>query len=186
MTGVETAIRDPLPTVEEILLRYRQDLGRDFEAYRNHVYRVWHYCMAFRGPDRAEGDEEKVAVAGCFHDLGIWTHGTFDYLDPSAEMARKYLEEKGKPEDFHDVGRMVHFHHKITRYREADGALVEAFRKADWLDVSLGKRRFGLDRGRIRPIYRAFPSLGFYGRLTELTLRRLRTAPLRPLPMFKW
>ena len=179
-------ITDPLPTVEAILDRHRGDLAVDHSAYRNHVYRVWHYCAAFRGDLIDEAEAEKIAVAGCFHDLGIWTHKTFDYLDPSAELARRYLEEQGRPEDFHDVGPMIHFHHKVTRYRADDGALVEAFRRADWLDVTQGRRRFGLDREIVRAVRRAFPSRGFYRRLQQLTLRRLREAPLRPLPMFKW
>ncbi len=179
-------ILDPLPTVEKILSSQAEALGVDHAAYRNHVYRVWHYGVAFLGDDATESDREKMAVAGCFHDLGIWTHGTFDYLDPSAEMARSYLAEQGRPEDFHDVGRMIHQHHKITRFRAPDGALVEAFRRADWLDVTQGRRRFGLDRKFTSAVYRAFPSLGFFRRLQQLTVQRLKEAPLRPLPMFKW
>ncbi|MEM7356153.1 MAG: HD domain-containing protein [Acidobacteriota bacterium] len=186
-------IHDPVPTIEAILEAHRDALGDDHAAYRNHVYRVWHYAVAFCGGPVSdtveavsEADKEKIAVAGCFHDLGIWTHGTFDYLEPSADMARQYLAEQGRPEDFHDVGRMIHQHHKITRFKAPDGALVEAFRRADWLDVTQGRRRFGLDRATSRAIYRAFPSLGFFRRLQQLSLKRLREAPLRPLPMFKW
>jgi hypothetical protein len=41
---------------------------------------------------------EKVAVAAAFHDLGIWTDGTFDYLPPSIRLAREWLGQSGKAE----------------------------------------------------------------------------------------
>src|SRR5262245_14658423 len=77
-----------LPTVEEVLNAHAPELGRDLLAYRSHVYRVVNLCLAIAG-DGAE--LEKVAVAGVFHDLGIWTNHTFDYIAPSVAIARKYL-----------------------------------------------------------------------------------------------
>ena len=35
-----------LPTVEEILDDHASELGHDFIAYRNHVYRVANLCLA--------------------------------------------------------------------------------------------------------------------------------------------
>ena len=37
------------------------------------------FCIAFVG----RSDIEKIAVAAAFHDLGIWTNKTFDYIPPS-------------------------------------------------------------------------------------------------------
>ena len=37
--------------------------------------------LALGAPD--EDAVDKIAIAGVFHDLGIWTDGTFDYLAPS-------------------------------------------------------------------------------------------------------
>jgi hypothetical protein len=36
-----------------------------------------------------------LVIAACFHDLGIWTDHTFDYLSPSAGLARDYLQRYG-------------------------------------------------------------------------------------------
>jgi hypothetical protein len=33
--------------------------------------------------DMKNGNEEKYAIAAVFHDIGIWTTHTIDYLDPS-------------------------------------------------------------------------------------------------------
>jgi len=47
-----------LPTVEEVLDDHASELGHDFMAYRNHVYRVANLCLAIRGrqPRRARED----------------------------------------------------------------------------------------------------------------------------------
>src|SRR5258707_14523633 len=70
-----------LPTVEEVLDDHASELGHDLIAYRNHVYRVVNPCLAIVGDRRVELD--KIAVAAAFHDLGIWTNNTFDYIAPS-------------------------------------------------------------------------------------------------------
>ena len=61
-----------LPTVEQVLDDHASELGHDFIAYRNHVYRVVNLCLAIAGDSRVE--LEKIAVAAVFHDLGIWTN----------------------------------------------------------------------------------------------------------------
>jgi hypothetical protein len=76
-----------LPTVEEVLDDHASELGHDFIAYRNHVYRVVNLCLAIVGDSRVE--LEKIAVAAVSHDLGIWTNNTFDYIAPSVAIARK-------------------------------------------------------------------------------------------------
>jgi HD superfamily phosphodiesterase len=42
-------------------------------------------CVAIAG---GRGDLEKIAAAAVFHDLGIWTDRTFDYIAPSIALAR--------------------------------------------------------------------------------------------------
>src|SRR5712671_5378177 len=64
-----------------------------------------------RRPDQIE----KIAVATAFHDLGIWTDGTFDYLGPSVRLARAYLTECGHPEKWvAEVERMILEHHELS------------------------------------------------------------------------
>ncbi|MDR3416124.1 MAG: HD domain-containing protein [Nevskia sp.] len=175
------AVSAELPAVEAILPLWRQALGRDYAAYRNHVYRVLHFFRAFAGPD-PEG-EAQAAVAACFHDLGIWTDRTFDYLEPSARLAEAHLRRHGLEGWLHEVLPMVREHHKLSPYRNS--ARADAFRRADWTDVSLGLLRFGLPAGYVRAVRRAFPNAGFHLRLVQLSLRRLCTHPWSPLPMLK-
>src|SRR5687768_6955861 len=82
-----------VPTIDEVLDDHASELGHDFTAYRNHAYRVVNLCAAMV-KDRV--DLEKIAVAAVFHDLGIWTHKTFDYIAPSMALAHEYLAAHGR------------------------------------------------------------------------------------------
>ena len=74
-----------LSTLDTILGDHSAVLGPDATPYRNHAYRVANLCL-IQSPRSAEGIE-KIAIAAAFHDLGIWTDQTFDYLAPSVRLA---------------------------------------------------------------------------------------------------
>ena len=76
-----------LPTLDAVLGAHAAALGRDFDGYRNHAYRVANLCLAQSPPSAL--DVEKIAIAAAFHDLGIWTDRTFDYLEPSVRLATR-------------------------------------------------------------------------------------------------
>jgi hypothetical protein len=170
--------------LDRVLEAHAAELGEDFTAYRNHAYRVANLCVALAPCD--DSTLEKIALAAAFHDLGIWTARTFDYLAPSIELACAHLGCAGH-EDWRDgVAGMIREHHKVRRYRGAGAELVEPFRRADWIDVSLDLLSFGLPRTRLREIRAHWPNAGFHKRLVQLTLREARKHPLRPLPVLKW
>ena len=169
--------------LDEVLQPYGSALGKDFAGYRNHTYRVVNFCVAFSTNDSVA--LEKMAIAAAFHDLGIWTDGTFDYLPPSERLAEACLATKGKLEWAPEIGAMIHEHHKLTRYRPNADWLVEAFRKADSVDVSLGIITFGLPRKFVREVRSTFPNAGFHKRLVQLSIQRLLSHPLNPLPMYR-
>lgn len=171
-----------VPTIDEVLRAHASELGPDFIAYRNHVYRVVNLCAAIVR-DRVE--LEKIALAAVFHDLGIWTNKTFDYLAPSMALAREYLVAHGRGPWVAEIERMIADHHKITPSEASIHSLVEPFRRADWIDVTRGLRTFGLPRPLIRSVFAGWPSAGFHWRLVQLALERFRTHPLTPLPMVK-
>jgi HD domain len=177
------ALLTDIPIVNEVLGTHAPELGRDFVAYRNHVYRIVNLSLAIVGGSRIE--LEKLAVAAAFHDLGIWTHHTFDYLQPSMTLARRYLVDRGRAEWITEVEAMIADHHKVTRARADATSLVEAFRRADWIDVSRGLRTFGIERAFIASVFSAWPSSGFHRRLVELAVDRFWRHPLTPLPMLR-
>jgi hypothetical protein len=172
-----------VPTVEEVLDDHASELGQDLIGYRNHVYRVANLCLAIVG-DRRE--LEKIAVAAVFHDLGIWTNQTFDYIAPSAAVAREHLAARGQADWIPEIEAMIVNHHKVTPSGANPPSLVESFRRADWIDVSRGFRTFGLPRTLIAAVAATWPNAGFHRRLVKLTIDRFWKHPLSPLPMVKW
>jgi hypothetical protein len=169
--------------IDEILSAYAPSLGDDFVPYRNHVYRVVNLCVRLHSA--SGGELRRLAIAAAFHDLGIWTAGTFDYLRPSMALAKAYLTRSGQPEAIAEVTAMILEHHKILPYRGKVHPLVEAFRKSDWVDVTRGLLTFGIQRRFVAELYVAWPSTGFHRRLVQLAAQRFRSKPWTPLPMVR-
>ncbi|MBJ7458658.1 MAG: hypothetical protein JHD02_05685 [Thermoleophilaceae bacterium] len=175
--------------VSKLLAPYDAALGADRPGYTNHVIRVLLFCdrLFERSGGTGEPPSRRVEyrVTGVFHDLGIWTDKTFDYLVPSIELATEYLQHEGREDLSELVTEMIDQHHK----QRAAGAVddpVEVFRRADLIDVSLGLRRFGLPLKDVRATQRAYPNRGFHRGLLVLTARRTIEHPTSPLPMIKW
>ena len=172
-----------LAALDEVLDAHAAAIGRDLDGYRNHAYRVVNFCLAL-----APGDAEvrdRVALAAAFHDLGIWTDGTFDYLEPSVRAATLHLAATGRSGWTPEIAAMIREHHKITAWRGPHARLVEPFRKADWVDVSWGLVAHGLPRSFLAAAFARWPDRGFHWRLVRLALSRLRRHPLSPLPMLR-
>lgn len=173
-----------VPVIDSVLETHAASLGGDFTAYRNHACRVLHLSAAIAGVDGA--GLERLAVAAVFHDLGIWVAGTFDYLEPSAALAAEWLGTHGRADAIDEVVAMIRNHHKVTAWTGRPDWLVEPFRRADWIDVTYGVRRFGLSRSILRALAEEWPDAGFHRRLVQLTLARWRRHPASPLPMVRW
>ena len=181
-SAAATSLQTSIPTVNAVLDNHASALGNDFIAYRNHVYRVVNLCLAIAG-NRVE--LEKIAVAAVFHDLGIWTNHTFDYIAPSVALAREHLSASAHADWIPEIEAMIVNHHKITLSRPGRASLVEPFRRADWIDVSRGFRTFGVSHSFIASVFTAWPSAGFHWRLLALTVDRFLKHPLTPLPMVR-
>ncbi len=173
-----------IPVLDGVLRAHAVELGNDLTGYRNHAYRVVNLGIALRAPDNEQ--VRQFAIAAAFHDLGIWTNRTFDYLRPSASLACAHLVATGQVELQGEISGMITEHHRITRAHAEPNSLAEPFRQADWIDVSHGIVTFGLPRKVLREIFAAWPDAGFHRRLVQLSLKRLCTNPGSPLPMLKW
>jgi hypothetical protein len=170
------------PLIENLMQKLKQKIGSDYYRYKNHVYRVYQNCIMI---DSGKDNEEKYAIAAVFHDIGIWTDHTFDYLNPSAEQAKIYLTEINKTELIEEITTMINWHHKISSYKGEYETLVENFRKADWIDVTFGLMTFGLDKQKIKEARMKLPDLGFHTFLVKESVKNFLRHPLNPLPMFK-
>jgi hypothetical protein len=71
-----------------------------------------------------------------------------------------------------EIEAMIVDHYKVTPSRAYPRALVESFRRADWIDVTRGLRTFGLPRTFIATVAATWPSLGCHRRLVELAIDR--------------
>jgi hypothetical protein len=175
------ALLTRIPIIDDVLNDHAPALRDDFVAYRNHVYRIVNLSVAMVGASELE----KIAVAAVFHDLGIWANGTFDYIPPSIALAHDYLVARAREDWAAEIEGMIADHHKITRSTAGSDSLVEAFRRADWIDVTRGLRGFGIPRPFVARLFATWPDAGFHWRLLTLTLDRFRSHPLTPLPMVK-
>jgi hypothetical protein len=177
--------REPdVELIDEILAEWQPVLGADFAGYRNHVIRMAGFCFALR--ECTEEERQKVHVAACFHDIGIWTAGTLDYLPPSVPPAVDYLGRHGLADWSDEVAAMILEHHKLRPVTAVPSPLVELFRQGDLVDFSLGLATFGLPRASVRTMKRRYPNAGFHRTLVRLVAGWVVRHPLDPAPMMKW
>lgn len=159
-------IKDERPRVEELFERYRGVIGDDYAGYRNHVYRTVTYAMHFLAGD---SDAEKaVETAMVYHDIGLWTDRELAYLEPSEAVALADNDKYGWRIEPELLRGIIHWHHKVFRYRGPHERVIEACRKADWIDASKGWLRKGMSRADVAAVEAAFPNCGFHETLLRL------------------
>jgi len=164
MSGIKISMQRP--RVEELLANYEDAIGQDFLGYRNHVYRAITYAMHFLG--NAQDYEQLVETAFVYHDIGLWADHELAYLEPSEEAALADNEKFGWELDPDALRGAIHWHHKIFRYKGPHQAVIEACRKAHWIDASQGRIRKGLPRAAIKEVELAFENHGFHKSLLRL------------------
>lgn len=144
-------------TIDSILDFYRSELGENYEPYKNHVYRVYNFSAS-----QVTSNEslEKLAIAAAFHDIGIWTNNTLDYLGPSAQLAKEYCTKQNLSFlQSREIEIMINNHHKLSKVKVSE--LAEIFREADLIDLSFGIFSKGRSRNEIRKIRSLLPNKGF-------------------------
>lgn len=146
-------------TIERFLPIVSDVVGADLPAYRNHLYRVLTYALHFEGPGSTA--REAIAFALVFHDIGLWSDGALAYLEPSERVAEVARRGHAAHLDRQLIRDIIHWHHKLTRFRGPNAATVNAVRKADWIDASGGAVRHGISRAQIAAVTAAIPVLGF-------------------------
>ncbi len=174
-----SSIIDKNAQMDYILAHYRTQIGTDFERYNGHCYRVLNYVNLF-GLEKEELYAASVIIP--FHDLGIWTHHSMDYLDNSVREAKRFFHEKNMGVEDELIDSMILDHHKMTSTKSS---LAEKLRKADLMDLSFGFIHFGRPGSQLKAIKSAFPSHGFqwdiYRKVTGYAVRHLGN----PFPMMK-
>jgi hypothetical protein len=172
--------------IDSILDPYRVRLGPSlYEGYRNHAYRMLNFARALAPPEPDR--DERIAIMAAFHDLPFCLDGNLDYLDRAADLTDAWLEKHDRAAFRNEIRLMIGHHHKIRPYSGPSAPLVEATRKADWIDVSFCALRFGLSRTYVRAVATAFPLDGFYPRPAWPMVFRYAARNLwRPVPNLRW
>lgn len=170
--------------IEEILAAWKERIGEDYPGYRGHVYRMFNFCLALH-PCAGE-DRTKLAIAACFHDIGLWSARTLDYIPPSVSEARRYLSATGRQAWCEEIGLMIEMHHKVRQCETNAYPLVELFRRGDLVDFSLGLFRFGIPRSYVTEIKKAIPNQGFHRFLLKGARQWFAKHPFSPPPFMKW
>ncbi|HEV7864201.1 MAG TPA: phosphohydrolase [Acidimicrobiia bacterium] len=171
--------------IDEILGRHEKGLGLAYLGYRNHCLRMLNIGR-YLVPDEPHRDD-RFAIMAAFHDLPFFLDGDLDYLGRATEWAKDYLEATGRAEWEPEIRLMIQNHHKVRPYRGPSAPMVDAMRKADWIDVTFTKVRFGIPRSFIRDVRAAFPMNEAYKGLAMPMIGRYAISHLsRPLPMMRW
>ena len=175
-------INQKIEAIDSILNLYKADLGPYYEAYKNHVYRVYHLAIPFVSTAK---DIQTLSIASAFHDLGIWTAKTFDYIEPSVHLAKQYaIQNKLNLSQLTEIEACIRLHHQITKIKNS--VLAEIFRTADLVDLSSGLLKCGREKKYIKMLRNTFPNKKFHKFLSKLFFKNLVKNPFKPLPMYKW
>lgn len=177
-------IQQNIPLLEGVLADWKTLIDDDFIGYRNHLYRMLNFCFSLQNCSAEE--QEKLIIAACFHDIGIWIDKTADYIPPSIPPAMQYLALRGLDKWAIEIQLMISEHHKVTAYSDPNYPLVELFRKGDLVDFSLGLVKFGLPKSYVDRVKGVFPNAGFHKNLCRLGAKWFIKHPLNPVPMMKW
>jgi len=159
MTQDAIEIIDHSDRVETLFEPFRQALGEDYAAYRGHVYRIITYAMHFLGGQ--ETHRPIVETAFVYHDIGLWTDRDLAYLEPSEARALADNEKLAWGFDPKLLRDIIHWHHKVFPYSGPNADVINACRKADWIDASGGMLRKGLSKAQVRAVESAIPNYGF-------------------------
>lgn len=168
--------------IEDILADYKDLLYKDFSIYKKHVYRIFNYAIYF---DNSSENIKKYAIASVFHDIGIWTD-SFDYLKPSIVLAIDFLKLNNLENWQKEIALMIANHHKIISYKGSFSKTVNTFRKADWIDVTYGIKKYKMPKTSFKYVQKTFKNNGFHLFLLKQWFAWFLKHPFSSLPMFKW
>ena len=202
--------------LDAVLEHHRTAIGEaDYDKYRNHCLRVLslagYYLHKYDGYPKKDGMPPHVldvmALALAYHDIGLWTKGAMNYLEPSVATLDQDLANDNPtislPAHFSDAdlatARMIiRQHHKYAEWEPADNdvtekrmnaAAVNAVRRADWADATVGLIKTGLPPAYLEQVYKVLPELGFHAMLLGMGQRlspHSIVGQLQVFKIFKW
>jgi hypothetical protein len=146
---------------------FREEIGNDYQAYRNHCLRVLTFAAHHCGEYCKEREINLMAMALAYHDIALWSDKQMSYLEPSVKQMHAHANDGGEDwteDEMITAHEIVMQHHKLTEWKggRGDGRLINSVRKGDWADATIGVIRFGLPASLLEDAYRYIPESGFH------------------------
>ena len=116
----------------------------------------------------AQSQRATIETALVYHDLGLWSDRQLAYLEPSIDRVVRDNATEGWGHDPQLLRDIIFWHHKLTPYRGPHADVVNAVRRADWIDATAGRLRMGMPRPCIEKVTSAIPEAGFYDTLKRI------------------
>lgn len=171
-------VQENVEQMSKILGRQRAKLGDDFTWYSNHCHRVYHYSMHFLDSEQKETYGNLIETAIAYHKIGLWSDQTLAYLKPSWKYAKGKLDKARMQlgsDDMRLISSIILANTKLTEYESQKGenynAVVNAVRKAGWIDITGGLLHGGMPQEHIKTISSTFPYEGCQMMLMKFPLR---------------
>ena len=144
-------------------------------VFRQHGERVAMLTLRACAARAVAVDEEVVRWAARFHDLMVFrpfrqAPWSTTYVDESADLASVYLAERTTLDDAQRQLAVdcIRHHHDVRRHPDP---VVDAFRRADWCEVSGGLTSAGLPRHELAAVRGRHSPRGFWRALGGLLIR---------------
>lgn len=184
--SVTYAIITSHPTLDAHLQGFRDDLGDDYDKYRNHCLRVLNFAKYHLGTDATDSELDLIAIGLAYHDIALWSDSKLNYLEPSADQLKKHFEDDDtlSPVDVETAVQIVLQHHKVTDWQGPNQRIVNAVRKADWADATM-MVKFGLPNDLLLQAYDEIPEGGFHLMLAQFGKRLSPDSLLGQLDVLK-
>jgi len=157
------------PQLDDELFPLASSIGHDLGAYRNHCLRVLTFTKYFL-PASIEDDipdaMDLAATAVAFLRIGLWTDKNLNYVEASKDQLERALGNSFTPDKLNIMREIVLQQHKLTDFTGlssgAANALVNAVRKANWADTTMGLLRFDLPTSLLGTAYDTLEGAGFH------------------------
>lgn len=165
-------VYDHYPHLDDELFSLASAVGHDFGAYRNHCLRVLTFTKYFL-PASFEKDFpgaiDLAATSIPYMRTGLWKEtktNPLNHVESSKDHIDAALKASFTPPEMDILRAIVLQQHKITDYAGMDSEkgniLVNAVRKANWVDITMGLVRFGLPASLLEAAYEELNSAGFH------------------------
>jgi len=170
------------PHLDDELFPLSFPIGHDFGAYRNHCLRVLTFTNYFYEKSTNEEDlpdaMNLAATAIAYLQVGLWTDTDPNYIASSEKYLVSTIGAYFTPKELNLMQEIIRQQHKITDYNglsgDAENALVNAVRKATWVDATMGLFRFDLSASLLEITYDELEPSRFHAvfwrRFTKLSL----------------